>query len=124
MGLSLPTVERGHLGVTAHLLILDIIYRSVKLKLFSKTKNKQTSISVAFFLDELDSYMYQTVGHDALSLYSDAIGLPLYRRTIKGSSFSVGADYKPDAKDEVEDLYLLLEDIKVNTFHIQHYTIL
>ena len=57
--------------------------------------------------------MYQTVGHDALSLYSDAIGLPLYRRTIKGSSFSVGADYQPDAKDEVEDLYLLLEDIKV-----------
>ena len=57
--------------------------------------------------------MYQTVGHDALSLYSDAIGLALYRRTIKGSSYSVGADYQPDAKDEVEDLYLLLEDIKV-----------
>ena len=57
--------------------------------------------------------MYQTVGHDAINLYRDAIGLPLYRRTIKGSSVSVGSDYQHNTMDEVEDLYLLLEEIKV-----------
>jgi diphthamide synthase (EF-2-diphthine--ammonia ligase) len=28
--------------------------------------------------DEIDSYMYQTVGHHAIDLYADAMGLPLY----------------------------------------------
>ncbi|XP_072896198.1 diphthine--ammonia ligase isoform X1 [Hemitrygon akajei] len=62
--------------------------------------------------DELDSYMYQTVGHEAVDLYSEATGLPLYRHTIKGSSLSIGRDYTEYEGDEVEDLYHLLKQIK------------
>ncbi|XP_062906815.1 diphthine--ammonia ligase isoform X3 [Mobula hypostoma] len=62
--------------------------------------------------DELDSYMYQTVGHEAMDLYSEATGLPLYRHTIKGSSLSIGRDYTEYEGDEVEDLYHLLKQIK------------
>ncbi|XP_078419396.1 diphthine--ammonia ligase [Cetorhinus maximus] len=62
--------------------------------------------------DELDSYMYQTVGHEAIDLYSEAIGLPLYRHTIQGSSLAIGRDYTKCEGDEVEDLYHLLKLIK------------
>lgn len=64
-------------------------------------------------LDEMDSYMYQTVGHDAISLYSVATGLPLYREAIHGTSLQQDADYTLDSQeDEVEDLYRLLARVK------------
>ncbi|KAM4624679.1 diphthine--ammonia ligase [Polymixia lowei] len=62
--------------------------------------------------DELDSYMYQTVGHQAIELYSEAMELPLYRRTIQGSSLDTGRDYTQTEGDEVEDLYQLLHLVK------------
>ncbi|KAK2142335.1 hypothetical protein LSH36_969g00011 [Paralvinella palmiformis] len=62
--------------------------------------------------DELDSYMYQTVGHHAVDLYAEAMELPLYRRTIEGSSLSQGKDYQLTSNDEVEDLYQLLKQVK------------
>ncbi|XP_043553952.1 diphthine--ammonia ligase isoform X2 [Chiloscyllium plagiosum] len=62
--------------------------------------------------DELDSYMYQTVGHEAIDLYSEAIGLPLYRHTIQGSSLAIGRNYNKCEGDEVEDLYHLLKTVK------------
>ncbi|XP_056152008.1 diphthine--ammonia ligase isoform X2 [Lampris incognitus] len=62
--------------------------------------------------DELDSYMYQTVGHQAIELYADAMGLPLYRRTIQGSSLDISGDYSLTEGDEVEDLYHLLQLVK------------
>ncbi|XP_035674610.1 diphthine--ammonia ligase-like [Branchiostoma floridae] len=62
--------------------------------------------------DELDSYMFQTVGHDAIDLYAEAMSLPLFRRTIQGGSVQVGMDYTPTDADEVEDLFLLLQEIK------------
>ena len=66
------------------------------------------------FPDELDSYMYQSVGHLAIDLYAEAIGLPLYRREIQGSSVETGVDYTQNKDDEVEDLYELLKTVKVN----------
>ena len=33
--------------------------------------------------NELDSYMYQTIGHQAIDLYSEAMGLPLFRGTLR-----------------------------------------
>ena len=68
---------------------------------------------IYFFSDELDSYMFQTVGHHAIDLYADALGLPLYTQVIQGSSLATGKDYAPLAGDEVEDLYILLSRIKV-----------
>ncbi|XP_023133158.2 diphthine--ammonia ligase isoform X2 [Amphiprion ocellaris] len=62
--------------------------------------------------DELDSYMYQTVGHQAIELYADAMELPLYRRTIQGSSLDTSRNYSETEGDEVEDLYQLLHLVK------------
>lgn len=63
--------------------------------------------------DELDSYMYQTVGHHAIELYAEAMDLPLYRRTIQGSSLDTSRNYSKTEGDEVEDLYELLHLVKV-----------
>ncbi|XP_062974954.1 diphthine--ammonia ligase [Elgaria multicarinata webbii] len=63
-------------------------------------------------IDELDSYMYQTVGHHAIELYAEAMGLPLYRHTIKGTSVETGRIYTRCEGDEVEDLYQLLKLVK------------
>ncbi|KAG7224110.1 hypothetical protein INR49_019845, partial [Caranx melampygus] len=63
--------------------------------------------------DELDSYMYQTVGHQAIDLYAEAMDLPLYRRTIQGSSLDTSRNYSKTDGDEVEDLYKLLHLVKV-----------
>ncbi|XP_076604027.1 diphthine--ammonia ligase [Chaetodon auriga] len=62
--------------------------------------------------DELDSYMYQTVGHQAIELYAEALDLPLYRRTIQGSSLDTSRNYSKTEGDEVEDLYELLHLVK------------
>ncbi|XP_029330253.1 diphthine--ammonia ligase isoform X2 [Mus caroli] len=62
--------------------------------------------------DELDSYMYQTVGHHAIDLYAEAMALPLYRRTIRGRSLETGRVYTQREGDEVEDLYELLKLVK------------
>ncbi len=63
--------------------------------------------------DELDSYMYQTVGHDALDMYSQAWGeLPFYRETICGKPLLLDKEYEPTDADEVEDLYRLLSTVK------------
>ncbi|XP_072283980.1 diphthine--ammonia ligase [Pyxicephalus adspersus] len=63
-------------------------------------------------VDELDSYMYQTVGYQALDLYAEAMGLPMYRATLSGASLNIGRGYTPQEGDEVEDLYHLLKMIK------------
>lgn len=62
--------------------------------------------------DEIDSYMYQSVGHNVLDLYASAMELPLFRTDIKGKALNQNFDYMPTEGDEVEDLYRLLIDIK------------
>eukprot|EP00794_Sanderia_malayensis_P017787 gene17788-19564_t len=62
--------------------------------------------------DEIDSYMYQTVGHDVIDVYAEAIGLPLFRRTIRGSSVCKDMVYEESDADEVEDLFQLLKEIQ------------
>ncbi|KAG0021303.1 hypothetical protein BGZ80_002672 [Entomortierella chlamydospora] len=62
--------------------------------------------------DELDSYMYQTVGHDVIHMYKDCLDLPLYRQEIKGKPIEQGSDYVVTSMDETEDLYKLLEKAK------------
>ncbi len=37
-------------------------------------------------VDELDSYMFQTVGHQIISMYAACMGIPLFRRRIQGTS--------------------------------------
>ncbi|XP_037086605.1 diphthine--ammonia ligase-like [Pollicipes pollicipes] len=62
--------------------------------------------------DEMDSYMYQTVGHSSIHLYAEAMDLPLYRASIKGAAHASDKEYSPTEGDEVEDLHRLLSKIK------------
>lgn len=70
--------------------------------------------------EELDSYLYQTVGQDAIEFVARALDVPLHRRVISGSALAQGSEYGGrSAKDrggvdgdETEDLYALLADVK------------
>jgi len=42
---------------------------------------------------DLNSLMYQTVGHQVVPLYSEATGIPLYRRAITGRATQSGKEY-------------------------------
>jgi hypothetical protein len=80
--------------------------------------------------EEIDSFLYQTVGQDGVHLVSHALDLPLYRRTIEGESVDVEMDYGGKEEggvsseggrhrravegDETEDLYQLLQVVKVS----------
>ncbi|CAH1106414.1 unnamed protein product [Psylliodes chrysocephalus] len=61
---------------------------------------------------EIDSFMYQSVGHEAIDLIAAAMDLPLYKRETMGISNERGKVYTPSDSDEVEDLYVLLKQIK------------
>ncbi|XP_035899807.1 diphthine--ammonia ligase [Anopheles stephensi] len=62
--------------------------------------------------DELDSYMYQTVGHQGIEKLAQAMELPLYRRMTRGHSINTKGHYEPTEDDEVEDLYELLGEVQ------------
>ena len=55
-------------------------------------------------VQELDSYMYQTVGHNLIGAYAECMGLPLFRKRLGGTSKSIGMTYERTEGDEVEDL--------------------
>ncbi|CEP61403.1 diphthine--ammonia ligase LALA0_S03e02080g [Lachancea lanzarotensis] len=60
---------------------------------------------------ELDSFMFQTVGHDLVKWYQQCTQLPLIRRAIRPeSSKNVSLNYYPTETDEIEDLLELLID--------------
>lgn len=63
--------------------------------------------------DNLNSHMYQTVGHTVIPLYEQALGIPLYRQPIMGEASVSEATYeKPeDGIDETESLIPLLQRI-------------
>ncbi|KAL2154004.1 hypothetical protein VTH82DRAFT_2680 [Thermothelomyces myriococcoides] len=84
---------------------------------------------------DLNSFMYQTVGHQVIPLYAEATGIPLYRRVITGAAVQHGRDYyarrhrnasasaaggysdaagDPEVADpdETESMVPLLQDIK------------
>jgi len=62
--------------------------------------------------DELDSYMYQTVGHQGVELYAEAMNIPLFRQPTQGVALHSEKLYTPTPEDEVEDLYKLLVNVK------------
>ncbi|CAE6464519.1 unnamed protein product [Rhizoctonia solani] len=72
---------------------------------------------------EIDSFMYQTVGQDAIELVAAALDVPLLRRTIHGAAVEQGAEYGDRAGkeeresegvdgDETEDMFALLSEVK------------
>ena len=64
------------------------------------------------YADELDSFMFQTVGHEGIVLYAEAMELPLYRVNTRGRAFAQELQYSPVEGDEVEDLYELLRRVR------------
>ncbi|KZV71365.1 hypothetical protein PENSPDRAFT_684603 [Peniophora sp. CONT] len=72
--------------------------------------------------EEIDSYMYQTVGQDAIELVAQALDVPLVRRVIIGTAVEQGSEYgtrearamvnNTVSGDETEDMYALLADVK------------
>ncbi|APA06933.1 hypothetical protein sscle_02g017030 [Sclerotinia sclerotiorum 1980 UF-70] len=79
---------------------------------------------------DLNSFMYQTVGHTVIPLYEQALGIPLYRQSIVGGAVQKGASYahaevgssgagklgrgeshKGEDEDETESLVPLLKRI-------------
>ncbi|KAJ7765005.1 hypothetical protein DFH07DRAFT_1015601 [Mycena maculata] len=75
--------------------------------------------------EELDSYMYQTVGQDAIELVARALDVPLHRRIISGQALEQGSEYGARNAaggiqgDETEDLYALLSTVKSHHPDIQ-----
>ncbi|XP_075531258.1 diphthine--ammonia ligase isoform X2 [Dermacentor variabilis] len=55
--------------------------------------------------DELDSYMYQSVGHEIIDHYAEAMGLPLFQGDIVGKPHNQASEYEVTEGDEVEDLF-------------------
>lgn len=57
--------------------------------------------------------MYQSVGHQAVELYAEAMGLPLFRQRTNGVALQLEKIYTHTPEDEVEDLFDLLVNVKV-----------
>jgi len=65
---------------------------------------------------ETDSYMYQSVGSENIEKIAQCLDTPLFRREITGKPVILDLEYKGTSEDkkddEVEDLYLLLKEVK------------
>ena len=77
---------------------------------FDQSTNFDTYIQPA---EEIDSYLYQTVGQDGLVYIAEAMQLPLIRRNISGYAVQQEMHYRKSVQgDETEDLFMLLQDVK------------
>lgn len=61
--------------------------------------------------NEMDSYMYQTVGAEMIEQIALCLSVPLYRRPITGTPLDQTMEYTANSQDEVEDLFLLISEI-------------
>ncbi|KAF2644397.1 adenine nucleotide alpha hydrolases-like protein [Massarina eburnea CBS 473.64] len=61
--------------------------------------------------EDLNSFMYQTVGHTIIPFYEEALGIPLYRQEIRGSAVNAAREYAEQDEDETESLVPLLEKV-------------
>jgi diphthine-ammonia ligase len=67
--------------------------------------------------EDIDSYMYQTIGHNVIPLYEQALGLPLYRQEILGGAADKNKSYaspttaQQSQQDETESLIPLLRKV-------------
>ncbi|KAF9764262.1 Diphthine--ammonia ligase [Nosema granulosis] len=60
----------------------------------------------------VDSYMYQTVGSEIVKLFGDCLDVPLFIYETECNAANQDLIYQENAKDEVEDLYKALSEIK------------
>jgi len=62
--------------------------------------------------EDMNSHMYQTVGHSIIPLYEEALEIPLHRQEIRGTAINQRRDYALQHDDETESLVPLLEKVK------------
>ncbi|KAL9042137.1 MAG: hypothetical protein Q9180_000814 [Flavoplaca navasiana] len=82
--------------------------------------------------DDLNSFMYQTVGHTLIPLYAEMLSLPLYRQEIRGTAVNTAKEYSTvhvghddnvssatasdsddnGGDDETESMITLLDNVK------------
>jgi diphthine-ammonia ligase len=81
--------------------------------------------------EDMDSFMYQTIGHNVIPLYESALGIPLYRGDITGGAVDTSRIYRDQpshhnleekgggdgGEDETESLIPLLIRIKRDLPH-------
>ena len=63
--------------------------------------------------------MYQSVGHEGVALYAEAMELPLYTGITRGRTDQTSLAYQEEEGDEVEDLCKLLKQVKVEIREIE-----
>ena len=61
-------------------------------------------------VNELDSFMYQTVGSEAVRGIAECLGVPIFVRTIEGGQVRADLDYVQTDGDEVESMYALVKE--------------
>lgn len=65
--------------------------------------------------DDIESYMYQTIGHNLIPLYAQALDLPLHRSATSGKAYIMGQTYQdPETADSDDD-----NDDNFNPYHAQ-----
>lgn len=62
---------------------------------------------------EMDCYMYQTVGSEVIDAIAQCLQLPIYKKTLSLKPVNLNMEYEETSNDEVEDLFVLIRDIKV-----------
>lgn len=67
-------------------------------------------------VEDMESYMYQTIGHAVIPLYEQALGLPLYRQAITGTAANRNKSYglnqtSDQSEDETEAILPLLRRV-------------
>ena len=92
----LHCIENGHEVVA----LANLFPPNTQLAGNAADESDVTAGSVNDELDhDLDSYMYQTVGHSLVPLFAGALGLPLYRQPITGSAVNSFRSYHPSKAD-------------------------
>ncbi|KAJ2795285.1 hypothetical protein H4R20_005935, partial [Coemansia guatemalensis] len=62
--------------------------------------------------EELDSFLFQTVGSSAVYAIAECMELPFFHREIRGTAVTQELGYTVTKDDETEDLYALLKEVK------------
>ncbi|UYV80460.1 DPH6 [Cordylochernes scorpioides] len=63
--------------------------------------------------EEVDSFMYQSVGQSAVRFFKEAMELPFFSAKIEGTAVNQDLEYSVTEGDEVESLYRLLHQVKM-----------
>lgn len=58
--------------------------------------------------------MYQSVGHEGVALQAESAAIPLYTGVTHGKTNQTTLQYNTEEGDEVEDLAMLLSQVKVS----------